>query len=53
MLRLSLRSHLSSDHSWMKSRLKSLGVIVLARDFSVQQDSDPDGHKGEDSNGSD
>ena len=37
----------------MKSRLKSLGVIVSARDFGVQQDSDPDGHKGEDSNGTD
>ena len=37
----------------MKSRLKSLGVIVLARDFSVQQDKDPDGNKGEDSNGTD
>lgn len=53
MLRLSLGSHKSSNHSWMKSWLKSLGVIVLERDFSVQQDSDPDGHKGKDSNGTD
>jgi len=33
--------------------MKSSGAIVLERDLGVQLDSDPDGHKGEDSDGTD